>query len=818
MRRWVLRVLFGVLAFAVLAAAGGYAYLRNSLPQIAGSREVGGIAGQIRIVRDAHGIPHIFAQSAEDAHFGLGYVHAQDRLWQMEMNRRLAAGRLSEFLGARTVPFDITLRTLGVYPQAERMFANFDPATKAAFEAYARGVNAFLAQRKQAALSEPLPPEFFLFQVDPEPWRPVDSIAWGRMLAWSLSTNWQYELARMRLAERLSARQIDELMAPSAGQPWPKHADLGPLYRALSEAVDLDRLAAIMPPVDAAAGSNNWVVAGARSQTGKPLLANDPHLEMTVPAIWYFAHLSAPDLNVIGATLPGAPGVVLGRNDRIAWGVTNTAPDTQDLFIERVDPTDPKRYLTPDGSVAFIERQETIKVRGGDPVVVTVRHTRHGPVISDALNSGPADIPNSSRIDMPPGHVLALSWTGLQDDDSTPQAFLKMNQARDWPSFVGALQDYHTPQQNIVYADVDGNIGFIAPGRIPVRKPENDLSGLSPAPGWDSRYDWAGFAPFDAMPRAFNPPEGLFATANDKIVPDDFPVFLTHDWQEPYRIRRIRELLEQYPAHSLESFSAMQADVRSLKNREFLPLLLAAPTADPRAAAARARLQDWDGEAAADKIEPLIFQAWYRELTRMLYADELGPLFQRFWRPRPAFLENVLRNYDGQSRWCDNVETASSETCDVIIAGALTAALDDLERRYGADQSNWQWGEQHFSLGEHRPLSRIGRLGRPFEIRVPTPGDGYTVNVGRHDISDEDEPYASTHAASLRAIYDFADLDRSIWIHSSGQSGNPLSPAYDDYAELWRDVRYLPMTMARAAIEANAAHVLNLCPQAAPCE
>jgi penicillin amidase len=808
MYRRILR--FGLIAalIAVVAAAGGYAYLRRSLPQHSGEIVVDGLSAPVRIVRDLHSIPHIFAKTRNDAHFALGFVHAQDRLWQMEMNRRIAAGRLAEFLGASVVDFDRSLRTLGVYSQAQRMFANLDQETKAALEAYASGVNAFLAARDR-----PLPPEFILFGIEPEPWRPVDSVAWGRMMAWSLSANWREELARFELARTLSAQQIREFLPPYPGQTRPDHADLAPLYRAVGKAMDTEKLANLLPDAGISAGSNTWVVAGNRAKTGKPLLANDPHLELTVPAIWYFAHLSAPGLSVIGATLPGAPGVVLGRTDRIAWGFTNTASDSQDLFIERIDPTDAKRYLTSEGSAPFLERAEVIKVRGGAPVNVTIRQTVHGPVISDALEH--------SGLDPKSGYVLAMSWTGLLEDDATPRALLDMNRARNWPEFVSALRNFHTPQESIVYADVDGNIGFIAPARVPLRKAGNNLMGLAPAPGWMKRYDWDGFAPFERLPRGFNPPDGQFASANDKIVPDDFPILLTRDWQDPFRIGRIREMLGQVSLHSMESFAAMQADVRSALARDFLPRLLAAPPPEGEpASAARQMLLGWGGDSVADRPEPLIFHAWYRELTRLVYADELGPLFPRFWRARAVFMDNVLQNRMGQERWCDNIETEPRETCDQLIASALVLALEDLSRRYGPDMKAWRWGEAHFAKSEHRPLSKVGNqfggLGRIFEIRKPTPGDGYTVNIGHHNISDEAEPFASTHAASMRAIYDLANPDRSVFIHSSGQVGNFLSPAYDDLAERWRKVEYVPMTMALDAIEADAAAELSLIPRAMP--
>ena len=371
------RIGLALVATLVIAAAAGYVWLRQSLPQTSGTLAVAGLAAPVEVIRDANDIPHIYATSIADAHFALGYVHAQDRLWQMEMNRRVAAARLSEVFGAASLDTDRFLRTLGVYRAAEATIPRFDAATRAALDAYSAGVNAFLATR-----SGPLPPEFLAFGVVPEPWKPADSVAWLKMMAWDLGGNWATEILRLRLAQRLDSRQIAEFLPPYPGDTPLPVRDLAELYRGLAPAAAT--IVAVAPPsLPEGAGSNNWVIAGSRSVSGKPLLANDPHLGLNVPAIWYFAHLSAPGLDAIGATLPGSPMLVLGRNDRIAWGFTNTGPDVQDLYIEKIDGADPTRYATPDGTQAFAVRTETIRVKGAPDETLVVRSTRHGPVISD---------------------------------------------------------------------------------------------------------------------------------------------------------------------------------------------------------------------------------------------------------------------------------------------------------------------------------------------------------------------------------------------------------------------------------------------------
>ena len=568
-------------------------------------------------------------------------------------------------------------------------------------------------------------------------------------------------------------------------------------------AQDADRLLALAPgePADGV-GSNNWVVNGARSSTGKPLLANDPHLGLTAPPAWYFAHLSVAGRNVIGATLPGVPAIVLGRNDRIAWGFTNTGPDVQDLYIEKLDAAG--NYLAPDGPRAFALIEETVKVKGAAEEKLRIRVSRHGPVISDVSRAASDPTPR--------GYVLAFAWTALAEDDTTLQAAHRIARAGDWESFLAAARDYQVPQQNMVYADVDGNIGYIAPGRIPVRKPGNDLKGLAPAPGWDARYDWAGWIPFEELPRQYNPANGRIWSANEKITPPGYAHFITSEWEPPYRANRIAELLDALPAHSVASFARIQADVLSLAMRESLPAMLATAPRSDAARNALSLLGKWDGSMTRERAEPVIAWAWWREFTRALYADELGSAFPGNWKARAPFVANVLAGRGDHARWCDDVRTPARETCAELLAASLESALAELARRYGADLQKWRWGEVHYARLEHRPFGRQPLLARWFDIRVPTPGDTYTVNVGRNDFVDDERPFASRHAASLRAVYDLADLERSLYIHSGGQSGNRLSPHYGAFTEAWAKNEYIPMTTARAVLDAEPHRLLRLTP------
>jgi len=790
-----LRAFSALLLVILLAVAAGYIWLRQSLPQLEGSVTLSGLKAPVDIVRDRYGVPHIYAGSVEDAYFALGFVHAQDRLWQMEMNRRIGSGRLSEALGPATLDADKFLRTLGVRRVAEATLKKLDARTRSQLDAYTAGVNAFLAQR-----SGPLPPEFLLTGVQPEPWQSADSVAWVKMMAWDLGANWRTELLRLRLAKKLSTAQIGEFLPPYPGDAPLKIANYAALYRQL----DASKLAALaLPGLSEDGASNNWVVAGSRTASGKPLLANDPHLGLAAPAVWYFAHLSAPGFDVMGATFPGAPFVTLGRNRHIAWGFTNTGPDVQDLYIERVDGAG--QVLAPQGWQKLATRTETIKVKGQPDVTLTVRASRHGPLISDVFKPA-ADA-------LPQNFALAFAWTALRDDDRSIQAVGKFASAGNWKEFLAAARDFHSPQQNMVYADTAGNIGFVAPGRVPLRKPGNDLKGEAPAPGWDAKYDWAGFIPFEKLPQSYNPAAGEIVTANNKIVPKNYPYYLTSEWVLPYRAERIQQLLDATPKHTLQSFARIQADTVSLQVREILPLLLKTRTADAGAQQVLQQLGRWDANMAVDSAEPLIVSAWLRELGRLIYADELGDMFKAEWAHRADFMYHVLADTGGAGHWCDNVNTPEKETCAELLPRALELALADLKRRYGDDPGKWRWGDAHYALSEHRPFGRQPQLAKIFDITVPSPGDTYTVDVGRNTLSDETAPFASRHAASLRAIYDLADLDKSVYIDSTGQSGNVLSPLYRNFAERWSRVEYIPMSMRRADAEAGELGTLRLQPR-----
>jgi penicillin amidase len=708
-------------------------------------------------------------------------------LWQLETHRRIGSGRLSEAFGPGALDNDKFLRALGVRRAAAAQWEQLGGDARAAVLAYTAGINAFAGHMRAR------PPEFLILGLQPEPWTPLDTLAWGIMMAWDLGGNWTNELLRMRLALSLPVQRINELLPPYPGEKSLATRDYAALYRELKISGELGKQALLDAPESGieGVGSNNWVVAGSHTVSGKPLLANDPHLKLTAPALWYFARLEAPGLKVAGATMPGLPMVVLGQNERIAWGFTNTNPDVQDVYLEQIKPDDASRYRTPEGWAPFQSFAETIRVKGQADVSLTVRATRHGPVISDA---GTAMVAGLSGAASGPTYALALRWTALDADAASIDAGLAISGAGSVGEFVNAAEKYKAPMQNMVVADVDGNIGFIAAGRIPLRRADNDLRGQAPAPGWEARYDWDGFLVADKTPREINPPRGWIATANHRITSADYPHYITSEWAVPYRQQRIEALLKARPQHDKESLRRIQTDVVSLAAQRLLPWLRQAKPAHALGATAMQRLTAFDGEMRAGDAAPLIFAAWARELTRAVFADEMGGddayLRQVGRSDFRAALEGVLERNDAW--WCDDKATPAVETCERLISRSLDRALDELQQRLGPDLARWQWGAVHQARSEHRPFSKVKALAPWFELRTATGGDNYTVNVARYHLKG-DEPYLNEHAASLRAIYDLKDAANSSVMHSSGQSGLVLAPEYRGFVAPWTAVRDLPL-------------------------
>ena len=842
MRRWLVKAIAISVASGAIAWGASCAYLRRSLPEIDGQVVAGGLSSSIEIIRDSDAIPHIFATNVPDALFGLGYAHAQDRLWQMEFQRRVGHGRLSEIFGAAAVPQDRFLRTVGFGRAARSAWDRMPEWAKAQMNAYVAGVNAFITPHHGSKL----PPEFTLLRFEPEPWSGVDVVVWVKMMAWDLSANYSFELLRDDLVRAVGMERMRQLMpgypadglrilsksttteatdtngghllqlkrlsVPSvhrAGTSVPSVVELSTaaLTSALSRGVPAVRDFLLGGAATESLGSNNWVVDGTLSATGKPLLANDPHLGTRLPSTWYLAHLSAGDFDVIGATLPGTPAVALGRNRSIAWGATNVAADVEDLYRERLD--DSGKFAIFRGvREPLTIVPETIGVKGGQPVRLDVRITRHGPLVSDAINANNAELPQGSApAPLPP---LALRWTALDADDTTLAAYLKMNEARNWSEFTAALADFVVPSQNFVYGDVDGHIGYYAPGRIPTRARGD---GSLPSDGASGGDEWTGWIPFDKLPHLYDPAEHLIVTANNNPAPSDYPYTLGVDWPEPYRATRISDLLGRRTHLTSDDFAGIQADTVSLHARALLPLLMR--HARPESAGHRQALdvlRRWDGDMRGASNAASIFEAWFLQLTATIAGDDLGPLVTASYAGRFSFVTRFLTDTLNANdlTWCDDRRTAKPETCDQAVTAALHTAVADLTSRLGSDMTRWRWDGIHRAIFPHQGFGGIAPLAALLSRSVPNGGDWSTPNVGA---VSTDQPYDQRSVAGYRQIIDLSPANDSRFIIDVGQSGHALSAHYDDFLEDWRAVQHRKMRMERADIERGAIGRLKLTPQ-----
>lgn len=784
------------LAVLLLSFIAGITYLLSAHTNPSGKRTIKSLGDSVVIQFDTSDIPHIQAKTSADALFALGYLHASERSWQMEINRRLASGRLSEIIGKETLAIDRFIRTLGIKHAAEKQFDQYPIATKRLLQSYADGVNA-----GNAHLGWALPVEYFLTGSKPGHWSPSDSVAWMLMMALDLGGNWQKELQRLELSQFLSTKQVWEVMPPyPQGEPV-SNVDFAKMYRDIqvfnpnpfkrdqkSKKLPATELAIdMLPGGKDGIGSNNWALNGKLTASGKPLLANDPHLGLSAPAIWYFAHLDAPGLNVMGATLPGIPGVVLGRTEKFAWSFTNTGPDVQDLYIEQLDPKNPGSYRTPEGSHQFKVRQEIIDIKGASPFRFLVKETRHGPIISEAYARAKRAI-DTDRF------ALALRWTALDVENQSIAGLLEMNHAKDLDSFKKALRKNYAPMQNVVMADVDGNISFQVAGVAPKRLLHQGLYGVAPALGWEKQYDWTGYIPFDQLPSSSNPESHWIATANQKIISSNDPNPLTGDWDLPTRYDRIVELIKSKTVHDLSSMKLMQADTLSLGATPLLSLFKATQSTHPLAQQAFSLSKDFDGDMKVDSIGALVFNAWADQLTRQLFS-RLSYLFTENYGTRHFRQALILQLENPNSPWCDDPKTGQIESCSQASTIAFDKALDQLKQQFGNNPKDWTWGTAHIAVSEHRPLSKVPLLGSLFNLSQPFPGDSFSINVGRLELLRADNPFETKQAPSLRTIYDLSNLEQSLFIYQSGQSGWVQNKLYRNMSPLWAKSEYLPLKM-----------------------
>jgi penicillin G amidase len=806
----------------IIGAAFAIFLIRRSFPQINGEVHLNGLTAPVEVIRDKFGVPHIYARNRDDLYRAQGYVHAQERFWQMDFWRYTGKGRLSELFGKSQIETDRFLRMMGWARIAQEEVDRLDKTSLAILNAYCEGVNAYLADHQNSSLSlEHGILSFTNSKYKPEKWTPLDSMVWGKVMSWDLGMNLSTETSRARLLKYRSIEQVEELFPPypnvnplilpgyhwnSPGQTIPKEM--------VNSIDDIDQLLARFPlPHDpeSGIGSNNWVISGNRTVSGKPLIANDPHLGTQMPSIWYQIHMQCfpksedCKFNMAGFSFAGVPGVIIGHNERVAWAFTNIGPDVMDLYVEKINPLNSNQYEVNGSWAEMTQLNEQIPVAGQSPSPVTLRYTRHGPVISD-FSKNAKDIHQTASISMPEKYAIALRWTALEPMNTFP-AIWRMNLASNWTEFREAASHFDVPSQNILYADVDGNIGYQFPGKVPIRTKGD---GRFPVPGWTDEYEWTGYIPFDQLPHQLNPPDGYFATANNAVVSDDSGPLVTEDWDYGWRARRIVEMINSHDKPiDLTAIQSMQSDNQSYNARNILPFLFKIEFHDEKLLEAKNLLAHWNFQQHSDSSAAAIFEAFWKHLLEETFYDELPPSLRPGGGSRWVEVIRVLLQ-NPNSHWWDNQKTSPIETRDAILKTAFTKAVKELQQTLGASMNTWRWGDLHTvtfrngSFGEShiRVLELLFNRG-PFK----TAGGATAVNATSWDASNS---YEVTALPSMRMIVDLNDLNNSLAIHTTGQSGHPFHPHYIDMAEQWRTFHYNPMLWERSRVQANAEGTLWL--------
>ena len=805
--RWLLRIVTGAIALGILAVILLYWFFSRSIPEYSGTYEVTGISQPVEIVRDNANVPHIFGQQDTDVYFGLGLAHAQDRLWQMMLLRRTAQGRLSELFGTRTLRTDDLMRRFDLYTLAVRSVSAQDDYTTAALQAYAAGVNAWLSEVISGARGRGAP-EYWVFEPSIAPWQPADSIVIGKLMALQLAGHMQNEVLRARTTLMLSDERIADILPDTPGAGLVELPDYAALFDApvprIAQSIPMpDDPLSPFPARGFAGASNAWAATPDRAAARATLLANDPHLGFTAPSIWYLARLELQSGGVIGASIPGAPAIVIGRSEKLGWALTSSYGDDQDVFIEKLNPANREEVQTPDGWAKMRARTSLINVKDAEPVNVTLRWTDNGPVL-------PGSHYNLGTI-TPPGHVASLGWTALNPANTSISALMSIMRAQDVDAAIAAGEGIVAPTQTLTVAD-PARIAMQVVGHLPQRNFRHETKGRMPAPAWRAENLWEGMFPYSTNPSVVDPEGGILGNTNNKIVERPYPRHMSFEWGDTQRVQRWERLMQSREVHTRESFIEAQLDTVSITARTLLPLIAkdlwftgeAAPAGTPerRRRDALDLLADWNGEMNEHLPEPLIYMAWMRALQERLIADELGTLSNEFPHPEPVFMERVFRDIDGAAAWCDIIQSAAQETCTDVARLALDDALLWIDETYDTALETLRWGDAHEATHDHAVLGDINWFKWVVNIRQSTSGGDHTLMRGRTAGKGEN-PFHNTHGAGYRGVYDFADPDSSVFIISTGQSGHPLSRHYDDLGELWRRGEYIPMTLdpdlARAA-------------------
>ncbi|MGJ5628755.1 penicillin acylase family protein [Nostoc sp. CALU 1950] len=816
--------------------------VRQSFPQDSGTIQLPELKAEVTVQRDKWGIPHIYAANSHDLFMAQGYIHAQDRFWQMDFWRHIGSGRLSEMFGSSQVDTDKYLRTMGWARVAQQEIQEINAEMKAYLEAYADGVNAYLTEHQGSALSlEYTVLKFLNPRYQPEPWQILHSLTWGKVMAYDLGRNFQSEIERAILLKTLNPNQVEELFPPypqdlpvilpefqkKEGTGTQGQGNTQSYFPASSSLLDfpdvLPALESITKPMMAlekligptgiGIGSNSWVISGQRTATGKPILANDPHLGVQIPSIWYEVGLHCTPkstecpYNVSGFSFAGMIGVIIGHSDRIAWGVTNVQSDVMDLYIEKINPKNPNQYEVNGKWVDMQLVPETIQVAGSQPIVQTVRYTRHGPILSD-VSPNLKQFQPSQALELPQNYAVALRWTALEPS-KLGYAVPQINRAQNWQEFRTAASNYDVPAQNLVYADIDGNIGYQMPGKFPIRA-QGD--GRYPVPGWTDEYEWQGYIDFEQLPKSFNPPQGYIATANN-LVMREYPYLITADWVYGYRAQRIVEMISQQTKPiSLKGVQQIQGDDRNLNAQTLVPLLQSITVDTPRLQAAQKLLQDWNLQLGMTSPVAALFEVFWKHLLADTFHDQLPEKYFPHGGDRwYAVIANLVKQPN--SSWWDNRNTPEVESRDQILRQSFIEAVDELERIQSKHPKNWNWGKLHTITFRNATLGKSGVA--PIEAlfnrgAFATSGNGETVNANRWRAN---KSFEVTDIPSLRMIVDLGNLDNSVAIHTPGQSGHAFHSHYNDMVDPWRKIEYHQMLWEQKSVANNTTVTLKLVPK-----
>jgi penicillin amidase len=813
--RWLVRATTIIIVVTLLSVITVRYLALRSLPSYDAVVRVPAISAPVEIVRDNANVPHIFGANDADVFHALGFAHAQDRLWQMMMLRRTAQGRLSELFGKATLNTDIFLRRLDIYRLAVQSVNSLDLTTVTILEAYAAGVNARLDQINTEALGRGAP-EMFLFNASLAPWQPADSLAIIKLMGLHLASQMDNEILRARMS--LNLQDPERLLDILPNVPGPGVASLAK-YTALVPGTTVQFSTSqqqnyISPfkSQDFAGASNAWAAATSRSASGGTLLANDPHMSLTAPSIWYLARLNLRTGDVIGGTIPGMPLVLTGRSDKLGWGLTSAYVDDQDLFIEEINRNNPLQYRTLNGFKEFEKSTSIIEIKDSDPITLTLRWTENGPVL-------PGNFYNLETV-TPPGHVAALSWTVLSSVDTSMQAALQIMKAQTVAEAISASDSYIAPAQNLTLVD-RGSIAMKTIGAIPRRDINHESKGRMPSLGWRPQNRWQGRMPYSSNPGFVAPSGGILGNTNNKTIERAFPNHVSFNWGDTQRIQRWKRLMQAREVHTRDSFIEAQLDTVSFTARSLLPLigteLWFKDEAAPKGTTERQRqralnlLAEWNGEMNEHWPEPLIYAAWLRALQIRLVQDDLGTMSNSLKHVEPLFIERVYRNVNGAAIWCDVRHSAPVETCADMARLALDDAIIWIEETWGPKLESLRWGDAHQAIHKHEVLGEIPLLKYFVNIEQSTSGGDNTLMRGLTKGTGPD-PFHNVHGAGYRGVYDFADPDSSVFITSTGQSGHFLSRHYDDLSELWRRGEYIPMSLDEGLARAGSVGVTWLEP------